>query len=131
MKKTEYSFTKTVNYGFDETIERVKNELKKEGFGVLADLDFKSTLKEKLNVEFRPYRVLAACNPPNALRALKAEEQIGLFLPCNVIIYENESNDVIVAAIDPLTNMSIVKNNEVLEVAQIIQAKLKTVIEKV
>jgi len=131
MKKTEYSFTKTVNYGFDETIERVKNELKKEGFGVLADLDFKSTLKEKLNVEFRPYRVLAACNPPNALKALKAEEQIGLFLPCNVIIYENESNDVIVAAIDPLTNMSIVKNNEVLEVAQIIQAKLKTVIEKV
>ncbi len=131
MKRTDYSFSKSVNYNFDEAIEKVKAELKEEGFGVLADLDFQSTLKEKLGVEFKPYRVLAACNPPNALKALQAEEQIGLFLPCNVIVYENVSGNIIVAAIDPVNNMSIIKNDKVLEVAKIIQAKLKTVIEKV
>lgn len=130
MERTKYSFWKKVDYGFEETINKIQEELKKEGFGVLADLDFQATLKTKLNVDFRPYRVLAACNPPNAYKALQAEDQIGLFLPCNVIVYVNGNNEVIAAAIDPVSNMSIIDNEEIRKVAEVIQGKLKNVIEK-
>ncbi len=130
MERTKYSFWKKVDYDFEETINKIQEELKKEGFGVLADLDFQATLKTKLNVDFRPYRVLAACNPPNAYKALQAEDQIGLFLPCNVIVYVNGNNEVIAAAIDPVSNMSIIDNEEIRKVAEVIQGKLKNVIEK-
>ncbi len=130
MERTKYSFWKKVDYDFEETINKIQDELKKEGFGVLADLDFQATLKTKLNVDFRPYRVLAACNPPNAYKALQAEDQIGLFLPCNVIVYVNGNNEVIAAAIDPVSNMSIIDNEEIRKVAEVIQGKLKNVIEK-
>lgn len=130
MERTKYSFWKKVDYDFEETINKIQDELKKEGFGVLADLDFQATLKTKLNVDFRPYRVLAACNPPNAYKALQAEDQIGLFLPCNVIVYVNSNNEVIAAAIDPVSNMSIIDNEEIRKVAEVIQGKLKNVIEK-
>ncbi len=130
MERTKYSFWKKVDYDFEETINKIQEELKKEGFGVLADLDFQATLKTKLNVDFRPYRVLAACNPPNAYKALQAEDQIGLFLPCNVIVYVNSNNEVIAAAIDPVSNMSIIDNEEIRKVAEVIQGKLKNVIEK-
>ena len=129
MKESNYGFSKAVDLGFDEAIEKVTEELKKEGFGVLADLDFKAILKMKLDVDFNQYRVLAACNPPNAYKALQAEEQLGLLLPCNVIVYVNDDNETVVAAIDPMASMGIVNNDTVKEVAGTIQGKLKNVID--
>ena len=108
MKESNYGFSKVVDLSFDEAIEKVTEELKKEGFGVLADLDFKSILKMKLDVDFKPYRVLAACNPPNAFKALQAEEQLGLLLPCNVIVYVDNDSKTVVAAIDPVASMGAV-----------------------
>jgi uncharacterized protein (DUF302 family) len=128
MKNTKYGFGKSVNYGFEEAIEKVTEELKKEGFGILADLDFKATLKKKLDVDFKPYRVLAACNPENAYKALQAEEELGLLLPCNIIVYVNDNNETTVAAIDPIASMAFVDNDIVKEVAKTIQGKLKNVI---
>jgi len=131
MKHTKYGFGKSVSYSFEKAIERVTEELKKEGFGVLSDLDFKAILKKKLDVDFKPYRVLAACNPPNAYKALQAEEELGLLLPCNVIIYVNDNNETTVAAIDPSASMAFVDNETVKEVAETIQGKLKNVINNV
>ncbi len=128
MKKTNYAFWKVVDFKFEEAVEKTKEALKKEGFGVLADLDFKAVLKERLDVDFKPYRVLAACNPQNAFKALQAEEQLGLLLPCNVIIYVNSNGETIVAAIDSVANMGTVNNDTVREVAETIQSKLKNVI---
>jgi len=129
MKYTKYGFGKSVSYSFEKAIERVTEELKKEGFGVLSDLDFKAILKKKLDVDFKPYRVLAACNPPNAFKALQAEEELGLLLPCNVIIYVNDNNETTVAAIDPTASMAFVDSDIVKEVAGNIQGKLKNVIK--
>lgn len=130
MKKTNYGFWKVVNYTLDEAVEKTYEALKSEGFGVLADLDFKATLKKKLDVDFKTYRVLAACNPPNAFKALNAEEQIGLLLPCNVIVYVNDAGETIVSAIDPVANMSIVGNEKLDPIAEEIRDKLQRVIEK-
>ncbi len=131
MEKTNYGFWKSVDYGFEEAVEKTKEELAKEGFGILADLDFEATFKKKLDVDFKPYRVLAACNPPNAYKALQAEEQLGLLLPCNVIVYVNDEGKTIVSAIDPLASMGMVDNEIVAEVAKKIEEKLKVVIENV
>ncbi len=86
MEQTNYGFSKVVNLGYEEAIGKVTEELKKEGFGVLTEIDIKETLKKKLDVEFKPYKILGACNPPFAYKSLQAEEQIGLMLPCNVIV---------------------------------------------
>jgi uncharacterized protein (DUF302 family) len=99
MKITSYGFSKVVNLSYDKAIEKVTEELKKEGFGVLTEIDVKETLKKKLDVDFKPYKILGACNPPNAYKALQAEEQIGLMLPCNVIVYVNDNVETVVAAI--------------------------------
>ena len=129
MEQSKYGFSKVVNYGFEETIEKVTELLKSEGFGVLTEIDVKATLKKKLDVEFRPYKILGACNPPSAYKSLQNEEQIGLMLPCNVIVYENSNNEIVAAAIDPLASMMAVKNEKLGEIALSIQAKLKKVIE--
>ncbi|MBE2188766.1 MAG: DUF302 domain-containing protein [Candidatus Kapabacteria bacterium] len=128
MEQTNYAFSKTVNLGYDEAIEKVTDELKKEGFGVLTEIDVKATLKKKLDVDFKPYKILGACNPPFAYKALQSEEQIGLMLPCNVIVYVNDNNETIVAVIDPIASMQAVKNDTLGEVAETIQGKLKKVI---
>ena len=130
MKQTNYGFSKVVNLGYEEAIEKVTEELKKEGFGILTEIDVKETLKKKLDVDFKPYKILGACNPPFAYKALQAEEQIGLILPCNVIIYVNDKSETVVAAIDPIASMQSVKNDKLGEVAETIQGKLKKVIEK-
>ena len=96
-----YYFNKTITLPFDEAVDRVKAELKKDGFGVLTEIDVQKTLKEKLGVDFRPYRILGACNPPFAYKALLAEDKIGTMLPCNVIVQELAPGRVEVAAIDP------------------------------
>ncbi len=125
-----YSYKKTVDLGFPEAIAKVKEELKNEGFGVLTEIDVKEILKKKLNVDYGNYVILGVCNPPFAYRALKAEKEIGLMLPCNLIVYEDEGK-VTVSAILPTAAMSRIKNPELQEIAEQVEEKLKRVIDKV
>jgi uncharacterized protein (DUF302 family) len=126
----KYYFEKQTNYTFEQAIERVAEELKKEGFGILTEIDVKATLKKKLDVEFKPYKILGACNPPNAYKALQTEEKIGLMLPCNVIVYLNNEDQTVVAAIDPIASMQALDNPELREIGQTIRSKLKSAIER-
>jgi uncharacterized protein (DUF302 family) len=126
-----YYFNKTLNLSFDTAIARVSEELKKEGFGILTHIDVKVTLKKKLDVEFRKYWILGACNPPFAYKALQAEDKIGTLLPCNVIVQEISDGKIEVAAIDPLASMQAVENPTLREIATEISNKLKTVINRV
>ena len=123
-----YYFNKTVDMSFDEAIDKVTEELKKEGFGVLTEIDVKAALKRKIDVDFRKYRILGACNPSYAHKALLAEDKIGTMLPCNVVVQEREDGKVEVAAIDPVASMQSVKNESLGEIATKIQSKLKQVI---
>jgi uncharacterized protein (DUF302 family) len=124
-----YYFTKTIAGDFDEAIEIVTDELKKEGFGVLTEIDIKATLKKKLDVDFYNYRILGACNPPFAYKALQAEDKIGTMLPCNVIVQEKEAGRIEVSAVDPIASMGAVENEALGEVASQVRDKLKKVIE--
>ena len=124
-----YYLTKKLDCGFAEAIERAKEALKTEGFGVLCEIDVQRTLKEKLGADFYPYIILGACNPSYAHRALQAEDKIGLMLPCNVIVQEREPGLVEVSAVDPLESMRAVDNPRLLEVALEVQGKLNRVIE--
>lgn len=126
-----YFFNTEVQIDFEQAVESVTEELKKEGFGILTEIDVKNTLKNKLDVDFRKYRILGACNPPYAYRALQAEPHIGTMLPCNVIVQELENGSVEVAAIDPLASMQVIGNPELQEIAEEIQGKLKTVIKRI
>jgi uncharacterized protein (DUF302 family) len=123
-----YYFNTILTATFDEAVERVKAELKKEGFGVLTDIDVRKTLQEKIGVEFRPYRILGACNPLFAYKALQAEDKIGTMLPCNVVVQELGPGRVEVAAIDPLASMAAVKNEDLGAVGLEVRAKLKAVV---
>jgi uncharacterized protein (DUF302 family) len=127
----KYYFSKTVILSFEDAIEKVIAELKKEGFGILTDIDVKQTLKKKLDVDFKKYRILGACNPPFAYKALQVEDKIGTMLPCNVIVQEIEGGGVEVAAIDPMASMQAVANPALKDVAEEVQAKLKKVIENI
>jgi len=125
-----YYMNKKLSMSFDDAIAKVTEELKKEGFGVLTDIDVKATLKKKLDVDFRKYRILGACNPPFAYKALQAEDKIGIMLPCNVVVQEIEDGKVEVAAIDPMASMLAVGNPALKEIAAEIRNKLKTVISR-
>lgn len=125
-----YHFSKTVDLSFDEAIEKTTAILKEEGFGVLTEIDIKETLKKKLDVDFRKYKILGACNPPNAYKALQAEAHIGLMLPCNVIVQEYEDGKVEVSAVDPVASMQAIKNKELGEVADTVRNMLRNVIER-
>jgi uncharacterized protein (DUF302 family) len=127
----QYYFSKTFKMPFEEAVARVIDELKKEGFGVLTDIDVQKTLKSKLDVDFRKYRILGACNPPFAYKALLAEDKIGVMLPCNVIVQDMEGGVVEVAAIDPVASMQSIENTSLKEVAVQVQAKLRKVIENI
>jgi len=127
----KYYFSKTVTLSFEEAIEKVIAELKKEGFGVLTDIDVKQTLKKKLDVDFKKYRILGACNPPFAYKALQVEDKIGTMLPCNVIVQEIDEGQIEVAAIDPVASMQAVANPTLKDVAAKVQGKLKKVIENI
>ncbi len=126
-----YYFNKYSDSDFNETVEKTIAELKKEGFGVLTEIDVKQTLKKKLNVDFSPYRILGACNPPYAYQALQAENKIGTMLPCNVIVRETEDGKIEVAAIDPLESMRAVDNPKLQEIAEEIREKLKKVVDRI
>ncbi len=125
----QYSFNKIVEMPFDDAVNRVIDELKKEGFGVLTDIDVQMTLKKKLDVDFRKYRILGACNPSFAYKALQAESRIGTMLPCNVIVQETEQGKIEVSAIDPIASMQSIENPELQDIADQVQAKLKKVVE--
>ncbi len=125
----QYYFNKIVEMTFEETIDKVTEELKKEGFGVLTEIDVKAALKKKIDVDFRKYRILGACNPSFAYKALLAEDKIGTMLPCNVIVQEREDGKVEVAAIDPIASMQAVENESLGGIAVEVHAKLKKVIE--
>ena len=124
-----YYFSKILNIPFDEAITKVTDELKKEGFGILTDIDVQATLKKKMNVDFRKYRILGACNPQYAYQALLAEDKIGTMLPCSVIVQETTEGKVEVASIDPIASMQAINNPRLGDLAVQVQAKLKKVIE--
>ena len=127
-----YYFSKKLeNVSFDEAIERVTEELKKEGFGILTEIDVQATLKEKLDVNFKKYRILGACNPPFAYKALQAENKIGTMLPCNVIVQELEDGKIEVAAVDPVASMQAVENDKLSDIANEIRSKLEKVIKNI
>ena len=124
-----YYLSKTLETSFDAAVERVTEELKKEGFGVLTEIDVQATLKKKLDVDFRRYRILGACNPSFAYQALQTEDKIGLMLPCNVIVQELAGGEIEVAAIDPVASMQAVDNPQLAQVGEQVRDKLKRVIE--
>jgi uncharacterized protein (DUF302 family) len=125
-----YHFSKTLDVPFDQAVARVIEALKGEGFGVLTDIDVKATLKNKLGVDFRPYRILGACNPPLAYRALQLEDKIGTMLPCNVIVQEYPGDGVEVSAVDPVASMQAIENPGLAEVATEVQAKLRRIVNE-
>jgi len=125
----QYYFNKIVEMTFEETIDKVTEELKKEGFGVLTEIDVKAALKKKIDVDFRKYRILGACNPSFAYKALLAEDKIGTMLPCNVIVQEQDDGKIEVAAIDPIASMQAIENESLGGIAVEVNAKLKKVIE--
>ena len=124
-----YHFSKKLKMPFDQAVAHVTEALKKEGFGILTEIDVQQTLKKKLNVDFRPYRILGACNPPLAYRALQAEDKIGTMLPCNVIVQDVGDGMVEVSAVDPVASMAAITNPKLGDVAGTVQGKLKYVID--
>jgi uncharacterized protein (DUF302 family) len=125
-----YYINKKLHLSFEETVQLVTEALKDEGFGVLTEINIHEKLKEKLGVDFRKYKILGACNPVYAFKALQKEDKIGTMLPCNVIIQELAFNEIEVAAVDPLASMLAVDNPDLKDIAGEIQKKLKTVIDK-
>jgi uncharacterized protein (DUF302 family) len=126
-----YYFSKKVEGTFNDVYERTLTSLKKEGFGVLTEIDVQATLKKKMDVDFRKYKILGACNPPFAYKALQAEDKIGAMLPCNVIIQELDEGEIEVAAIDPIASMQAVKNETLMPIALQVQKKMRSVVENV
>lgn len=125
-----YYFNKVLKEkNFDAAVEQVTAELKKEGFGVLTEINIKDTLKNKLDVDFRPYKILGACNPQFAYQALQNENKIGVFLPCNVIVEETEAGKIEVSAVDPVASMVAAQNDALKDIAEEVQQKLKRVVE--
>lgn len=125
-----YYFATTLPVSFEEGIERAKAALADEGFGVLTEIDVAETLKKKIGADFRPYRILGACNPTLAHQALQQEDKIGTMLPCNVVVQELASGAVEIAAVDPVASMQAVENPALGDIATAVQAKLRRVIER-
>ena len=124
-----YHFSKTVALPYDEAISKVTEALKQEGFGILTEIDVQATLKKKLNLDFKKYKILGACNPSLAHEALQAEDKIGTMLPCNVIVQEQADGKIEVSAVDPVASMMAVQNPQLANIATQVRAKLKAVIE--
>jgi uncharacterized protein (DUF302 family) len=125
----KYYFSKTLNESFDNAIQKVTDALKAEGFGILTEIDIKATLKKKLDVDFYNYKILGACNPPFAYKALLAEDKIGTMLPCNVIVQEKVPGQIEVSAVDPAASMQAIENKDLQDIATEIRTKLQKVIE--
>ncbi|MBV6492594.1 MAG: hypothetical protein LDLANPLL_00589 [Turneriella sp.] len=126
----DYGFRKTISGNFADVEVRVREALQKEGFGVLTEIDVQATLKKKINADFRAYKILGACNPPFAHKALSAEAHIGLMLPCNVVVQQSE-NGIEVSAIDPVASMMAVKNDALGQIANEVREKMRRVVESI
>lgn len=125
-----YGFTKEMDTPYETVVEQVRETLKNEGFGILTEIDVKEKMKEKLNLDMRKYIILGACNPPNAYKAILAEENIGLMLPCNVIVYEKGKKTVL-SVIRPMVAMKMIDNTELQKVAEIVEIQLKKVFDTI
>ncbi len=130
-KAKKYAFSTVLDTSYEEAITRVTDALKEEGFGVLTEIDVKATLKKKLDVDFRKYVILGACNPPYAHRTLQTDLDVGLLLPCNVIVYETDDQKTHVSALNPVSGLEIIENEVLREIAGEVSEKLKRVIESV
>jgi uncharacterized protein (DUF302 family) len=130
-KLKEYAFSTVLELSFEEAIAKITAALKEEGFGILTEIDVKDTLKKKIDVDFRKYAILGACNPPFAHRSLEANLDVGLLLPCNVIVYETNDQKVFVAAINPVSALEVIQSEELGQIAHEVSEKLKKVIELV
>ncbi|GET22882.1 DUF302 domain-containing protein [Prolixibacter denitrificans] len=124
----KYYIDKKINGSFDEVISQVTEALQKEGFGVLTEIDIQQKLKEKVDIDFRKYKILGACNPPYAYQALESEDKIGTMLPCNVVVQELESGEIEVAAVNPVASMQAVENDDLVCISTEILRKLERVI---
>lgn len=124
-----YSYSKQLNLPFNEVVDKTITAFKAKGFGVLTDVDAKHTFKEKLSVNFKNYRILGMCNPPRAYQALHSEEEMGLFLPCNVIIYDHDDGMVVVSAIRPTVAFDMINNSDIVKIAMEMENILKEVID--
>ena len=124
-----YYFAKTLALGFDDAVRLTTEALKREGFGIITEIDVKDTLKKKINVDFRPYRILGACNPALAHEALQIEDKVGAMLPCNVVVQDKGDGNTEVAAIDHVASMQAIDNPRLKQAAGRVQAKLKSVID--
>jgi uncharacterized protein (DUF302 family) len=127
----KYAFHTVLDASYEDAIVRVKNALKDEGFGVLTEIDVKETLEKKLYKEFRKYVILGTCNPPFAYRSLNADLDVGLLLPCNVIVYETNDGKAYIAAINPISALQVIQNQELRNIAGEVAEKLKRTVEKV
>jgi uncharacterized protein (DUF302 family) len=124
-----YYFSKTLPAGFDEAVKRTTDALKREGFGIITEIDVKKTMKEKIGADFRNYRILGACNPKLAHEALQLEDKVGTMLPCNVVVQDAGAGKTEVAAIDPVASMQAIDNPKLREAASQVQGMLKKVID--
>jgi uncharacterized protein (DUF302 family) len=124
----KYYIEKTLNSDFDSAVSKTKDALQKEGFGVLSEIDIDKKLKEKLNVDFRKYKILGACNPPLAHQALQKEDKVGTMLPCNVKVQQRDDNQVEISAVNPIASMQAIENKELSEIAKTVKEKLENVI---
>jgi len=129
VNETALGYNKVVELNFEQALSKLKTELKKEGFGVLTEVDIKDTFKKKLDVDFRPYQILGVCNPQLARRSILAEEEIGLMLPCKFIVYVNKQNKTVIAAVDPVKTMAVLDNKKLAEAAELVQLKFKKVMD--
>lgn len=127
----DYHYSKISDLSFDKAIDKVTEELKKEGFGVLTEINVQATLKEKLDVDFKKYMILGACNPTFAHKALQAEDKIGALLPCNVVVQEHDNKKVEISAVSPKASMMAVENNALMAIADEIEVRLKRVIDAI
>ena len=126
-----YGYKRTVELSFEEVDDRIRSSLEEQGFGVLTEIDVKNTLKKKLDKDFQKYTILGACNPPLAFEALEDEQAIGLLLPCNVVLWEKEDSSTTIAAIDADKMMTIVKNNQLYNLAKKVNTLLKKAVDNV
>ena len=131
MIETSYGYSRIVKLGYEEAIKFISEEVKKEGFGILTRINVTETFKKKLGVDFKPYTILGACNPSHAYQSLLLEEEIGLMLPCNIIVYVNDRNETVISVVKPMASMLAVENIALAETAFEVQRKLRSVIENI
>ncbi len=129
-KANRLAFTTVLNMSYEDAVSKVTEALKDEGFGVLTEIDVKGTLKKKLGVDFRKYVILGACNPPYAHQTLQIDLDVGLLLPCNVIVYETDDGKANVSAINPISALEVIKNEDLRKIAEEVSEKLKNVVDK-